>query len=163
MWAWGPEKLWKHEISGHIRIKNPNEPEGFPTLEYTFSILLFPVTDADFRNAIRQLNRPNLLAFMTFQVLILKVRTISIFLRFYLSTYLLLACLRVRFILLESSCYCEYFQNDNSFLLGNYRSGSIFNHFSKVFENICFTLSSVKNFTVLYTFSQNPGLQSLIW
>jgi hypothetical protein len=90
-------------------MKNPNEPEGFPVLEYTFSILLLSVTDADFRNAIRWLNRPNLSAFMTFQALISKIRTISIFLRFYLSMSLLLVCLSIRFLLLESSCYCEYF------------------------------------------------------
>jgi len=126
-------------------MKNPNEPEGCPILEYTFPILLFPVTDADFRSAIRRINHPNLLVFVTFQVLILKVRTISIFLRFYLSTSLLLACLRIRFLLLESSFYREYFQNDSSFLRGIYRPGSIFNNFSKVFEPvICFTLSSVK-------------------
>jgi len=66
-------------------MKNSNEPEGCPILECTFSILLFPVTDADFRNAIRRLNHPNLLTFMTFQALISKVGTISIFLCFYLS------------------------------------------------------------------------------
>jgi hypothetical protein len=36
-------------------MKNPNEREGCPILEYTFSILLFPVTDADFLNAIRHI------------------------------------------------------------------------------------------------------------
>jgi hypothetical protein len=126
-------------------MKNPNEPEGCPILENTFPILLFPVTDADFLNVIRQLNHPNLLAFVTFQVLISKVRTISIVLRFYLSVSLLLVCLRIRFLLLESSCYCAYFQNDNCFVLGDYRPGLIFNNFSKVFQQvICFTLPSVK-------------------
>jgi hypothetical protein len=60
-------------------MKNPNESEGCPILESTFSVLLFPVTDADFRNAIRWLNSPKLLAFMTFQALISKVRIILIF------------------------------------------------------------------------------------
>jgi hypothetical protein len=81
-------------------MKNSNEPKACPILECTFSTLLFLVTDADFRNAIRRLNHPNLLAFLTFQALISKVRTIPIFLRFYLSVSLLLACLRIRFLLL---------------------------------------------------------------
>ena len=64
-------------------MKNPNESEGCPILESTFSILLFPVRDADFRNAIGRLNNPNLLAFMTFQALISKVRIILIILHFF--------------------------------------------------------------------------------